>query len=609
MTWDAGSIQSTTPWADLSTKLKTMCGAAGAENWSFVENIPAGTSVGQSGSASYSIDLFQCKGSNTVKVPVTAVNKLSTGVTTDGTQFTLNAGTLVPDRVYLLTVINTKASAADQPSGVAFHGTNVPQFQLVKTQAGGNAGEIRTTVYLARSHAAGTTVLPTSIDTATGLPPFDDDELYSGLATPRANLTINFGANTQTGCIVILEEFSGLDMGAYDSTGSTGLVVQAVGGSGTTETAHTAPMAAFQDGDSIAYVVAGEANGTGNYTNGSEWYPTSADITFATPTTHARAMMNPDVVDATGTLTLSAATSETSWACVSLELQRQTPQTSTATVLNDAGKNFYLIFERPVTDGAVVNSIMAAEEYEPGQKIFGGLATANALTQPSGSRYWGSSGYDIYANVTATNRATSLMGGLNITGFQYWIKLTKNMAVISVRVSGTESSAVVGLLDSFVSNATDSMPLVCSIADTASELVGSSFSSLPGVVTMANGTSSRAWQAAYTAWTHNVLAGGAPEGGSLFNNTAATQVDLWASSKAYVSRIVCWHGYGQTVVAGASSGFYRGLVKSDFLCIAAGGTVQLGDTIVVSGITWTVIKFAGAVGTSAQSMAWLTRAT
>jgi len=60
MAWDNGSITSDTPSAALSDKLKTLVGST--DNWSFVENVPAGTGAGESGSASYSVDVFKCAG-------------------------------------------------------------------------------------------------------------------------------------------------------------------------------------------------------------------------------------------------------------------------------------------------------------------------------------------------------------------------------------------------------------------------------------------------------------------------------------------------------------------------------------------------------------------
>jgi len=60
MAWDNGSITSDTPGAALSDKLKTLVGST--DNWSFVENVPAGTGTGESGSTGYSVDVFKCAG-------------------------------------------------------------------------------------------------------------------------------------------------------------------------------------------------------------------------------------------------------------------------------------------------------------------------------------------------------------------------------------------------------------------------------------------------------------------------------------------------------------------------------------------------------------------
>lgn len=60
MAWDLDSITSDTPGAALSDKLKTLVGST--DNWSFVENVPAGTGTGESGSTGYSVDVFKCAG-------------------------------------------------------------------------------------------------------------------------------------------------------------------------------------------------------------------------------------------------------------------------------------------------------------------------------------------------------------------------------------------------------------------------------------------------------------------------------------------------------------------------------------------------------------------
>lgn len=62
MAWSKDAYTTDTPSAALSDKLKDLCGGSGVKNWSFVENVPAGTDGGQSGSNSYSVDVFKCAG-------------------------------------------------------------------------------------------------------------------------------------------------------------------------------------------------------------------------------------------------------------------------------------------------------------------------------------------------------------------------------------------------------------------------------------------------------------------------------------------------------------------------------------------------------------------
>lgn len=63
MAYATAALTSATPSDALSDVLKTLVGGAGVQNWSFIENIPAGTGAAQSGSSSYSIDVFKCSGS------------------------------------------------------------------------------------------------------------------------------------------------------------------------------------------------------------------------------------------------------------------------------------------------------------------------------------------------------------------------------------------------------------------------------------------------------------------------------------------------------------------------------------------------------------------
>lgn len=45
MAWSKDAYTTDTPSADLSDKLKDLCGGSGVKNWSFVENVPAGLTI------------------------------------------------------------------------------------------------------------------------------------------------------------------------------------------------------------------------------------------------------------------------------------------------------------------------------------------------------------------------------------------------------------------------------------------------------------------------------------------------------------------------------------------------------------------------------------
>lgn len=65
MAWNKSTIVSNNPDSAIADQFAALCGGSGVANWSFVENVPAGTGAGQSGSASYSVDVFKCSGSGT----------------------------------------------------------------------------------------------------------------------------------------------------------------------------------------------------------------------------------------------------------------------------------------------------------------------------------------------------------------------------------------------------------------------------------------------------------------------------------------------------------------------------------------------------------------
>lgn len=620
MAWDAGSIASAAPWAALSTKLKNLCGTSGVGNWEFVENVAAGTGQGQSGSTLYTLDVFRCRGAATRYDPVGPLNKYNSNVTTDGASFAHTISALSASRVFTVAVINTQDKAWTGPGGitstlipggpgtadatntepdhtdedivygppfaaiptsVTLDGANAPTFSLIKTQSGGNNGEIRISLYMGVS---------------------------SGSAPTGTTLTVTYGA-IQTGCQVILDEWIGLDTTlattGIDPSGTTQIAVQANGTGGVPTTlTHSTTLGPYSGAKSVAYSIVGEVGSTGTYTAAEGWTFTATAVnSMATPTTRSWAAFRPNGVDRTPTFTNSSATSMTSWAVLGVELLRAAPAATTVTNPNDSGTDWYLAIEIPVPDGAVTSVITAAEEYD-GYKMFTKPVSAQAATSPVGTGYWRSTTFANWANVTGTNRAQFVTGvALNTTGFSYWIKLTKDAVCISFRVGATEATYYTGLLDSIITNATDGCPLVSFLSGSSTS---SAFTRLPGVTSLTGGTASRGWMAAFNPWTLNV-SDGTGSGSAIFNNTANTYVDLWQSGQAYVARIMCTHNYGSTATVAATSGYYRGFVKSEFLAIANGGTVQLGDTLTINGLTYTVIKKMATEGATSQTHAWVTR--
>ena len=71
MAYATGTITSATPYQQISTNIQALFnqdatgGREPTRNWSFVEQIPAGTGAGQSGNASYTADVYKCAGSGT----------------------------------------------------------------------------------------------------------------------------------------------------------------------------------------------------------------------------------------------------------------------------------------------------------------------------------------------------------------------------------------------------------------------------------------------------------------------------------------------------------------------------------------------------------------
>lgn len=274
----------------------------------------------------------------------------------------------------------------------------------------------------------------------------------------------------------------------------------------------------------------------------------------------------------------------------------------TGTNANAAGTDWYFCLEIPVTDGAVVSACMAFEAYDAtaGQKTFKRPLAAPTTSIPTGAGYWRDDTYAKYASVTGTNRANLIFTALNTSGFSYWIKLTNNLVQIAVRVSSTQCSIGVHLLDS-LTTVTDTVPLASVVGGTlggGTLASGSVFHALPSVTVAPTATTG--WRNQMEPWISIVADG-------ILSNAVSDQ-DLWTGAKILVARVLCTHAAGRATSKPATLGTVRGLLKTDIMCFPDGGTVQLGDTMTFGGnADWTVIGPAGLYG-GGPGMALITRA-
>jgi hypothetical protein len=240
---------------------------------------------------------------------------------------------------------------------------------------------------------------------------------------------------------------------------------------------------------------------------------------------------------------------------------------------NDAGTDFYIALRIPVSDGAVASAFDACEDYNPisagANKATFRRQTANTSlnTTPIGSGSWRN---DTLANEATIANAAITTSTLNTSGFTYYIKLTKNFLLWAIRVGVTEGMHIAGLMDTFVVNTTDSCPLFAAGPTAAHAGV----SRLPGVIT----SNTDQWRVNSLFWTR---------GPNLGTDNSTNNNDIWQSNKIHVSRILIVNKAAATLWF--QSGGLRGLIKSDVLSFKTGGTVQLGDTMVISGNTWTVV--------------------
>lgn len=255
---------------------------------------------------------------------------------------------------------------------------------------------------------------------------------------------------------------------------------------------------------------------------------------------------------------------------------------------NDAGQDFYIFIARDKTAAATGWQINLAREWDTNYKkaryiwdrYSGNQTSTFAAVDANGWSYNATTPgyYYLPSNILSGNYHAFWKWTLNKSGFTYQIKMTKNFIVISTRVGTTDTCIYLGLMDSIISGATDTYPLVgiCGLPCEGSGAYGL-FLTLPGLGAIGTGVSY--CFAAYVAgWTHAA---------NLAVTNATNVFDKWANSGIWVARVFMFHG-----VSSANHylwGKVRGLLKSDVLCFYVGGTVNIGDTMTIDGTTYTVL--------------------
>jgi hypothetical protein len=254
---------------------------------------------------------------------------------------------------------------------------------------------------------------------------------------------------------------------------------------------------------------------------------------------------------------------------------------------NDAGVDFYIGIYITTATGALTK-VIVAEDY---LSISGNPADANrgkfrrqcpvpiTGTTPDVTNFTFSETYATCNAISVADFSPTLV----TTGFSYWLKMTANFLLICVKVGTTISTGYFGLMDSVISNTTDTMPLVSFGTANAG-----SMSRLPGVTVGAGGAGM--WGAEGFPWSQS-----GDQAYTLVN------VDLWGNSRVPVSRIGVAHDV--TLANEAAYGGIRGLLKSDVLLASAnlGTAVGPGDTMTIDGNTWTCVSSSAAFKGSSQA--------
>jgi hypothetical protein len=266
---------------------------------------------------------------------------------------------------------------------------------------------------------------------------------------------------------------------------------------------------------------------------------------------------------------------------------------------NDAAQDFYVIITRDKTGAGTGFTITLAQIWSTVYHKPANVISAKAGATSSGFEACDASGWPATsytagqfinpAYVAGSNSQISFWAcTLNKSGFVYQIKLTKNLVVFSFRVASTDYCFYAGLFDSLVVG-TDTYPMcvVSSQTSTGPAANGAflNVTALPGAIgTGVSGTFGINCGQAAQMWTN---------GWTIANiNNGTNSFDKLANNGLWVSRCCLNHNVSYTVYY--LWGCVRGLLKSDLLIMPPGGTVNIGDTVYINAVQWTVMGKLGA---------------
>jgi hypothetical protein len=253
--------------------------------WFWQNGATVGTDYIQVGIYDENLNLFRASPRTLSAGTVNALQYANPGIhstvvtngnsTTDGTTFVTASVTLKAGVQYLLSVTNSKASAADVISSI----DGGPTFTSRSSVAWDASTAHRTSIW---------SCVPTTDYTGT--------------------LTINFGANTQTGCVWVLNANYHVDTATNDG------IVQNATGSGNSATA-LATLAAFGSANNATFGAFGAAATAPVFTP-EAGYIEQTDAGYITPSTTMGTVFRPDN-DTTVTETLTSG----QWGACAVEIK------------------------------------------------------------------------------------------------------------------------------------------------------------------------------------------------------------------------------------------------------------------------------------------------